>query len=179
MKDNNRSDLLISAKLASDFYFLIIFIMGVLCILIPVFEENDFFNELIEVGVILFLISIVIFGINFSYYLKCYSFDSSVSFEKVKNDVIDASFYYDEELVYQEFILPTRYKGFTNRFYVPISKSEVLIYKFDHNQKFTKEFFTYEAIKQNLITAPTNPEKANWVKKWQSDPHLPMSYNFT
>ncbi|WP_155761801.1 hypothetical protein [Alteromonas mediterranea] len=179
MKDNNRSVWLISAKLATDFSFLIFFIMGVWCILVPVFEENDFFSELIGVGVILLLISIVFFGMSFSYYLKCYSFDSSVSFEKVKNDLIDASFYYDEKLVYQEFILPTRYKDFTNRFYVPISKTEVLIYKFDHNQKFTKEFFTYEAIKQNMIAAPTNPEKTNWVKKWQSDQHLSVSFNYT
>lgn len=153
--------------------------MGVWCALLPVFEETGFSYELIGVGVILILISIGLFGINFSYFLKCYSFDSSVSFEKVKNDVIDASFYYVEKLVYQELILPTRYEGFSNKFYVPISKSEVLIYKFDHNQKFTKGFLTYEAIKQKLITAPTNPEKTNWLKKWQSDPHLPTLFNYT
>lgn len=153
--------------------------MGVCCTLLPVFEDTDFNNEIFGVGGVLFLVSLVMFGTGFSYYLKCYSFDSSVSFEKVKKDVIDASFYYDEELVYQEFILPARYRGFTNRFYVPISKSEVLIYKFDHNQKFTKGFSTFEAIKQNLLTAPTNPEKTSWVKKWQSDPHLPTLFNYT
>ena len=179
MKDNNRSVWLNSAILAFDIIFLLFFSMGVWLTLLPGFEETGFSYELIGLGVIFILISIAMFGISFSYFLKCYSFDSSVSLEKVKNDVIDASFYYDEKLVFQELILPTRYEGFSNLFYVPISKSEVLIYKFDHNQKFTKGFSTFEAIKQNLITATTNPEKTSWVKKWQSEPHLPMSYNFT
>jgi hypothetical protein len=179
LKVKKRSVMWMSAIQAVNFHFLMYFVIGVCFLLFAMDKGNDDPFAFFITSVVFILLSIVIFGMSFSYHLKCYSFDPSVSLEKVKNDVVDASFNFDGGLVYLDFILPERNRNLVCHIYVPISKSEVLVYKFDHKQKYTKELRNFECIKQNLITTPPKPEKTNWVKKWQSDPHLPMSYNFT